>query len=122
MQHGNDDQFEQYLRQFEPRALQPLPVRRSGSLLPFPALGAIAALISLSIGLALWKPLHSPRQQLVAEPSEQAPIGNFSTLGPLHRILLTNPSQLDSTLADASRHLLPDVEKPGGMLHALARE
>jgi hypothetical protein len=123
MQTSNDEQFEQYLRQFEPRPPRQLLVAAHPAGWSWRAPLAIAALVVLSLGVVLWTAGHlgppiqpSWNQQAVTSVSSQV------TLGRLNRLMRDDPSQFDAQLTAASRNLLPDVQRREGTLRLLARE
>jgi hypothetical protein len=123
MQPGDDEQFERYLKQFQPHPPRQLilTARASGRTWRLPL--AIAALIVLSLGVVLWnaaRPVFpiQPRQAQPVVTQASSPV----TLGQLNRLMRDDPAKLEAQLSEASRKLLPDVRRPEGTLSALARD
>jgi hypothetical protein len=123
----SDDQFEQYLRQFEPRRPSPLPEAEHSLHGPVRVWLAVAALIVVACGLVL---LRAP-QPLVHDPvlrSDRTDISDplvsaaMVSLGRLNRLIQEDPAQLDAVLAQVSPAILPDVMQPNGSLYALAKD
>ncbi len=106
------DELETLLRQFRPRRPGPLPdVEHGRGVRPLVrvVLCGIAATVVLMVG---WRARIS-----VPEAPRTA-----VTLGELAPYVLDESRDLESTLARTSRRILPDVERPGGALHALSKE
>jgi hypothetical protein len=119
---NNDESFENYLRRFEPLNPREFPVMARQTTGGWPLPLAIAALIVIGIGFSLWTTSGMPPIHAAAEiDHESEPIAAI-TLGKVNELLRRHPEQFDSQLTEASRHLLADVDEPGGLLHVLARE
>src|SRR5690349_2027240 len=105
----NDEQFENYLREFEPRRPRALESKTRAIPKSWSRLAAAAG-VMIALGTSLWLVLHSPARQTpqtvkvdTAEP-ERAPLSVI----PLTKLAATDPAQLDAELAAASRRVLPD--------------
>lgn len=107
------DELEALLRQFQPRRPKPLPdssdAHRFRPLVWVVASGLAAAVV---IMLVRYEPTT------VVE----APATVDVTLGALNASAVKSADDLDNLLTRTSSAILPDVERPGGMLHALSRE
>ena len=106
------DELETLLHQFRPRLPRPLPdIERGRGVRPVVrvVLCGIAAAVVIMVG---WRVRIS-----VSDAPQDA-----VTLGALTPYVLDESRDLESTLARTSRRILPDVERPGGALHALSKE
>jgi len=125
----SDEEFEAFLRQFQPQKPKALPAAD-----PAARLGArwwlAAAVILLGCGTALWvsrsaflPEAEKPAVQTdIARPAAAASAVQTVTLGRLTQLAHGSSEQLDVALNEASRSLLPDVERNDSTLHGLARE
>jgi len=107
------DELEAKLRQFQPRRPRPLPgVERSRRKRPLVwiAMSGVAAAVLLMLA------------RYERTPVVEAPRAGGVTLGALNAYVVLGPAQLDDALTRASAVILPDVERPGGALHALSKE
>ena len=103
------DELETLLRQFRPRRPGPLPDVEHGRgprRLAWVVLSGVAAAVVMMV---VWRP-HTP----VPETARTA-----FTLGELNAF---DANALETVLVRTSRAILPDVERPGGALHALSKE
>ena len=124
-----DEEFEQFLRQFQPRKPAALP-HQSRRLAAWSRRFAVAAIIVLVCGSASFvrrfqRAVHRPSELRTAqEPTASVPtaVAAQMTVGRLTQVALLNPDALETTLGDASRSLLPHVERSDSTLHALAKE
>jgi len=106
------DGLESLLRQFQPRRPGPLPdVERGRGVRPLVrvVLSSIAAAVVILVG---WRERISV---------SDAP-GTAVTLGALAPYVMDETRDLETILVRTSRAILPDVERSGGVLHALAKE
>ena len=106
------DGLESLLRQFQPRRPGPLPdVERGRGVRPLVrvVLSSIAAAVVILVG---WRERISV---------SDAP-GTAVTLGALTPYAMDETRDLETILVRTSRAILPDVERSGGVLHALAKE
>ena len=111
------DELEVLLRQFQPRRPRALPdvERPRGSRpLVWAALSGVAAAVVIMVG---WR---EPTTVLEAPPTRAR--GAAVTLGALSAYTAGDAGDLDEILTRTSRTILPDVERPGGVLHALSKE
>jgi hypothetical protein len=111
------DELEARLRQFQPRRPRPLPEvegPRGSRPLVWAALSGVAAAVVIMVG---WR---EPTSVLEA-PATRARAAAV-TLGDLSAYAAGDASDLDEILTRTSRALLPDVQRPGGVLHALSKE
>jgi hypothetical protein len=117
----DEDPFEGFLRQFEPRQPRALPSAGTGTPVRIRLPLAIAALVCIALGLATW---NSPRPGgvLPRRPTSGVVSLPAMTIGGLNELLRRDPGRFDSALAEASPGMLPDVRNPNGLLHALAGE
>jgi hypothetical protein len=118
----DDELFEDFLRRFEPLRPRELPAAVFDSAGRWQVPTAIASVLVLATVIALWtgSRLTTPNQR--AETSAQTDPVPVVTIGQVNELLRQNPARLDAELAEASRHLLPDVRQPSGLLHVLARD
>jgi hypothetical protein len=119
---SNDEQFESYLREFEPRRPRALePKRESG---PAWRRLAAAAGVMIALGTSLWVVFHPPEKRELQTETAEAPGAARESLSvvTLTKLAETNPSQLDAELASASRQLLPDFRSEKSTLRVLAKE
>jgi|SoiMetStandDraft_5_1073268.scaffolds.fasta_scaffold41392_2 hypothetical protein len=106
------DELETLLQQFRPRRPGPLPdVEHGRGVRPLVrvVLCGIAAAVVIMVG---WRVPIS-----VSDAPRTA-----VTLGALTPFVLDESRDLESILTRTSRRILPDVERPGGALHALSKE
>ncbi|HKV26231.1 MAG TPA: hypothetical protein VJN93_16665 [Candidatus Acidoferrum sp.] len=123
----NQDRFENFLREFEPRRPRPLE-RRAAHRLPVWRLAA-AAVILLAMGAGFWsvhrkknlEVAQSPREKTLVLPATETS-NPEPLLLPLTELALNDPEQLDAELAKASRKLLPNFRKGESTLRVLAKE
>ena len=107
------DELEQVLRQFQPRRPRPLPdvehSRRWRPVVWIAASGLAAAMVIMVV------------VQRRAAPVVDAPAAGI-TLGALNASAMKSVEDLDAVLTRTSPTILPDVERPGGVLYALSKE
>jgi hypothetical protein len=111
------DELEVLLRQFQPRRPGPLPEveRPRGSRpLVWAALSGVAAAVVIMVG---WR-----EQTTVLEGPATRAGAAAVTLGALSAYAAGDAGDLDEILTRTSRAILPDVQRPGGVLHALSKE
>jgi hypothetical protein len=109
----NDEQFEQYLRDFQPRTVRKLKLpRRAGNfwLRRF----AAAAAVVFCVGGGYW---HVRRTRVVMRV-----IHMKSTALLITRIGLGDSKKLDEFLDDQSRNVLPNFQGEHSTLRVLAKE
>jgi hypothetical protein len=128
---SDDKKFEEYLSEFRPREPRALAASEAGFLRRWGARVAVAAVLTLvAATVLLWMREHVHRQ-IAARDAEKArsvaarpqsttrDIASEVSLGRLVMLYNRDPAKLDVALAEASRNLLPDVERPGSTLHSL---
>jgi hypothetical protein len=116
----HDEQFENFLREFQPRRPRALPAPLAVKPIWLRRLVA-AAVIAVSLGVSLWSLWRKspPRKDLTAAKTTQAlPL----SLLPLTQLALEDPTRLDAVLTEASRHVLPSLRGSESTLRALAKE
>jgi hypothetical protein len=124
----HDEQFENYLREFQPRRPRALPAPLATKPI-WPRRLAAAAVIAVSLGISLgslWRK-SPPHTDLTAARSTQVLPGAKSapvslSLLPLTQLALEDPARLDTVLTEASRHVLPSLRGSESTLRALAKE
>lgn len=107
------DDLEALLRQFQPRRPRPLPdLEGPRRVRPFVWIAAsgLAAAVVLMVA------------QYERTPVVEAPRAVDVTLGALNAYAMRSADDLDKALTRTSSAILPDVERPGGALHALSKE
>jgi hypothetical protein len=123
----NDEQFENYLREFELRRPRALASQRETAVTSWRRLAAAAG-VMVALGTSLWLVMHSSeRQELkiatkdAAAPAEKTVRTPLSLL-PFTRLAVTDPARLDAELSAASRRVLPNFRGDGSTLRVLAKE
>jgi len=125
---NNDREFEEYLREFQPRTPRALPeqivVRQV-----WPRRIAAAAVIAISLGASMWfirKKSEIKSGEVVARNSTSMPEPKWPArslaLVPLTQLALQDPERLDEQLAAASPNVLPDFRGSNTTLRVLAKE
>jgi hypothetical protein len=124
---NDNEKFEEYLSEFEPRKPRALPMvigRRD-----WPRRMAAAAAILLAGGLSSWfaiRQVYPPSGENVKNIGEvfsdpkESPIR--LTMESLTKVALNDPAQLDAELTDASRRVLPNFRSQESTLRVLAKE
>ena len=108
------DEFEVLLRQFQPRRPRPLPEIVRPSRPRWPVWIVASGLAALVIIVAIV--VRYERAPAIKRPSVVV------TLGALNAHGLVSAENLDDVLTSTSRAILPDVQRPGGVLQALSKE
>src|SRR4029077_4325286 len=122
----HDEQFENYLREFQPRRPRALPLSEDDPILMWRRLAAAAA-VTLAFGVSLWfagrgpapAPIGVVAKKAAAGPGSQAV--RFSRLS-MTQLAVNDPRRLDAVLASASRNALPDFRAEDSTLRVLAKE
>ena len=122
-----NEQFESYLREFQPRQPRALPSQTESAPELWRRLAA-AAVVTIAVGTSLWfakRPSDRPKLEIVTK-SKLAPQANTAhvslSLLPLTQLAVTDPALLDSRLAAASRRVLPDFRSEESTLRVLSKE
>ena len=119
---GNDEQFESYLREFEPRRPRALELKRQSAVDSWRRLAAAAG-VMIALGTSLWLVLHSPaRQGFQTVSADKEAVRIRLSIVPLTKLAETDPTQLDAELATASRQVLPDFRAEESTLRVLAKK
>jgi|SRR5271165_1778743 len=108
----HDDQFEKYLAEFQPRAVNPLHSTRQAS--TFWRRLAAAAVVVCCVGAGVKQIMR------VRLTSRAIPLKSQTFL--LTKIGLHDPKMLDEFLNDQSRNVLPNLQGERSTLQVLARE
>jgi hypothetical protein len=119
----NDEQFENYLREFEPQRPRAFEPKRQPAPDSWRRLAAAAG-VMIALGTSVWLVLHSPRRQgfqtmAVGTPG---PVRVPLSIVPLTKLAATDPARLDAELTVASRQVLPDFRGAKSTLRVLAKE
>ena len=124
----HDEQFVNFLREFQPRRPSALPPAFAGKSIWQRRLYA-AAIMMVTIGLSLWllgqgSPSH---KNLSASGNAQVlpdarPAPKTLSLLPLTQLALEDPARLDTVLTEASRKVLPSLRGSESTLRVLAKE
>jgi hypothetical protein len=124
----NDEQFESYLREFEPRPPRALPDVLTGGDMQWRRFAAAAA-ITIALLTSAWFAVKRPaakHDEVVTKKAsaERATEGAFVRLSivPLTEIAIDDPGRLDAALNTASRRVLPDFRGSDSTLRVLAKE
>jgi hypothetical protein len=110
----NDQEFEVFLRRFQPLAPAPLPRKpRKGSR---NALWLAAAMLLLATGL--WLRQRPAPHTIPTATAKLTPVP--ATWGALSAVAVADPAALDAALEGQARQALPDVGRRDGALRSLA--
>jgi len=124
---NRDQQFEQYLGEFQPRPPRALPemvLHRPVSLRRL----AAAATVAIALGASLWfagyrnEPRGGEPGEKKAAVQEAKSAPQPLSLLPLTQLALENPEKLEAELAKASPTVLPDFRGSESTLRVLAKE
>ena len=122
-----DEQFESYLREFEPRRPQGLPAAIEASF-EWRRIAAAATVLVVAGGCT-WFAVHPrpsySRQSAAAKAGSDAnaefTVERLSILS-LTQTALEDPARLDTALTEQSRRVLPDFRGKESTLRVLAKE
>jgi hypothetical protein len=123
----NDEQFENYLREFELRKPRALGSQSETAVTSWRRLAAAAG-VMVALGTSLWLVMHSPERRELKVATKEAATPAKKTvrtplaLLPFTRLALTDPVRLDAELSAASREVLPDFRNDASALRILAKE
>ena len=121
----HDEQFENYLREFQPLRPRALTLPEKDPIL-WRRLAAAAA-VTFALGVSLWFAGRRPAPAPIGVVVKKAAGGpasaavRFSRLS-MTQVALNDPQQLDAALASASRNVLPDFRAEDSTLRVLAKE
>jgi hypothetical protein len=125
MKHQHDQEMEQYLRGFQPRAVRSLKMDRPAEENHWRRLAA-AAVVLFAVGTSVWyAQVNWPKVRENTRP--QAVQGNWVQQRKLNnlqltRLALTDQEKFNEVLAEQSRESLPNLRGERSTLGALARE
>jgi hypothetical protein len=127
MDHS-DEQFENYLREFQPRPPRALPDMLTEGEMQWRRLAAAAA-ITIALVTSAWFAVGRPAakqdevvtKKASAEPATEAAFVRLSIV-PLTELAIDDPGRLDAALNTASRRVLPDFHGGDSTLRVLAKE
>src|SRR5258706_13730380 len=99
----NDEQFENYLREFEPRGPRALEPKRQPALDSWRRLAAAAG-VMIALGTSLWLVLHSPPWQALQKVrvGTPRPVSVPLFIGSLTKPAAAHTAPLDAGLSAAS--------------------
>jgi len=121
----DDNAFENYLRQFEPRHPGALVHAQSEPFLRVRRLAAAAVLV-MFIGGSIWtvrrKVLPTGGGADATQSNTEARAISVLPLMPLTKLALENPTGLDAKLSEVSRSMLPNFQEAHSTLRVLAKE
>jgi len=124
MNHEDQD-FEEFLRGFEPRRPRPLPVTASESFhwRRFVAAAVLLAIAGSLTWIAISRRARRPidRSALIERRSREVPANQLSPLE-LTRIALDDSRKFDSEMDELAPQTLPCCEGPRSSLAPLAKE
>jgi hypothetical protein len=123
----HDEQFENFLREFEPvkpRALPEVFDRQRGTWRRFAAAAVLLLGCTLSARFAWNGPRKTSAVQRAAPPALAAvrAASRQASLIPLTQLAVRDPQRLDQELAAQSRMVLPRFDQPESTLRVLAKE
>jgi hypothetical protein len=107
-----DERIESFLRQFRPRRPPPLPATRASRL--WLRIAAAAAVLVFAVLITLPFLSREDRSGVRVERPDL-------TAARLSQLADWDIGRLEQALSEASPRMLPDVERPESVLHALAR-
>jgi hypothetical protein len=117
------EEFEHYLREFEPRRPRPLPTRQD--FWKMRSAVAVAAIVMVCIG-AWWLTSRKPgttTQNGARVPAQNQPTQQVSfSLQDLTRLALEKPDEFERALTAASKNILPRFDSNDSTLRVLAKE
>jgi hypothetical protein len=124
---GEDEQFEKYLSEFQPRRPRALPAAPART--PAWLWGAAAAVLVIVLGTYVWvlhranvaKQWEFSARNVAGAPSAKVEQSERSVLR-LTRLAEEDPQRFEAELADASRRVLPNFRGKDSTLRVLAEE
>ena len=111
-----DEQFEAFLREFQPRRPRALPVVIRARAVWAPRLAAAAAVI-LAVGISF---LTLSRKSLAPNATKRE--GSNLSPAALTRLALEDPARLDAVLDSSPRSVLPRFDGKNSALRVLTKE
>jgi hypothetical protein len=124
---GNNERFQSYLREFEPRRPRTLPEASAPALLEWRRLAAAAALIVTVSGSVWFVARRAAPDQFNVRPArtfgpETKLASRDLSVWRLNQIALSNSAGLDAELTEKSREVLPNFQGAASTLRVLAKE
>jgi len=121
------DEFESFLRQFQPRVPRALPrlVAASRFNPRWWRAAAAVGLVGVGTSVLIWRLSPAPvrdREAHAVSNSTFVSAAPTVTVGRLTQVAIAGLDGLDATLTIASRSLLPHVERPDSTLFSLAKD
>ena len=123
-----DEQFEEYLREFQPRRPRALPepaIHRQVSLRRL----AAAVMITIALSAGLWSVRQKPTGQEVRNVTSSRPLALENqtprpalSIAVLTHLAVENPSDLDAALEATQEYRLPRFDRKDSALCILAKE
>ncbi len=123
-----DEQFEEYLREFQPRRPRALPepaIHRQVSLRRL----AAAVMITIALSAGLWSVRQKPTGQEAGNVTNNRPVApqkqtrqRALSIVALTRLALENPAGLDAAPEAAQEYRLPRFDRKDSALRILAKE
>jgi hypothetical protein len=125
---NDDEQFEKYLEEFQPRRPRALPDQAVPRIIWRRRL-AVAAVVAIALGVSVWSARQRPASQEPLEVGHDRPARDEkqSEAPALSRMALTrlaveNSLGLDAALEVAQKNALPRFDRENSVLRILARE
>jgi hypothetical protein len=125
-QREHDEDFERYLKKFQPRAIGPLNMPRQAGRPQLRWLAAAAIMVFAGC-VALWYGAHRTirpaelRSISVVRSGEFRPARRVNTLA-LTNLALDNSKAFEAVLTDESRNMFPNMQEERSALRVLAKE
>jgi hypothetical protein len=121
-----DEQFEKYLREFQPRQPCALALRTKESAPEVWRRLAAAAVVAIVLGTSLRFAMQQFEKRSLEimtsrTPEQEGVHASLSRL-PLTQLAIEDPARLEAQLAAASRRVLPDFRGEKSTLRVLAKE
>jgi len=124
----HDEQFESFLREFEPRRPRALPTPRASRSIWISRLAAAAAM-AMAFGSSLWflsrpaewRTFQNTANTASAKITPEASTRNLSMVE-LTRLAVEDPARLHALLDASSQNHLPRFDQENSALHVLAKE
>lgn len=123
-EHDENADIEQYLREFQPRAVRRLEFERTASRMKWRRLAA-AAVVLLALGTSVWlAQLNSGKAHTSTQEETQGAHGQQGELNNLQltRLALDDEEKFNEVLAERSRRILPPMNGERNSLRLLAKE
>jgi hypothetical protein len=113
-----NERFENYLREFEPRRPKPLP-SAIDSRLDWRRLAAAAA-VFFALGASTWIGFQKHQPHLALRVVSRPPVR--PSVLQLTQMAVDDPLKLDAELTEESRRVLPNFQSKESTLHVLSKQ